>query len=229
MQNQISPEEMQRFKNFDTLLQSHKKIIWFRRMWAGLAAGVLLAGAGMYYMSTQQEVPSNQDNISIAEKPEQTPASNQVVVASNSDSLEQLAVPDTGKLVTVSQKPAKKKQPVNKIPKPKESELVQEETVSFVKAFPAYGLDSLTTYLNRELNKKVLTETKGQILIAFTIDKIGEPSNIKIIQGLSPEVDVEIIQLIDKMPNWEPAEMNGKQVTTTTTLPINIQITPIAN
>lgn len=61
---------------------------------------------------------------------------------------------------------------------------------------------------------------KGQVIVQFKINTEGKAVNPVIISGLSSEYDLEAINLIKKMPNWEPGKQDGKPVVITLSLPI---------
>ncbi|SMC46991.1 energy transducer TonB [Pedobacter africanus] len=62
---------------------------------------------------------------------------------------------------------------------------------------------------------------KGQVIVRFKINTEGKAVNPTVISSLSSEYDREAINLINKMPNWEPGKQDGKPVVITLSLPIN--------
>ncbi|MNY76386.1 Gram-negative bacterial tonB protein [compost metagenome] len=58
------------------------------------------------------------------------------------------------------------------------------------------------------------------MVVQFKINTEGKAVNPAIISGLSSDYDREAINLIKKMPNWEPGKQDGKPVAVTLSLPI---------
>lgn len=218
MDNEISAKEVEGFKNFDALLKSHKKSVISKRLLLGLVPASVMVSIAFYFYFTSFNQPSI---VNI----EPSPKENTQIAKIGIDSIQNSDTSDTVvvKLKSID-KNQKKNNPVAKTKFKKESVLDVKQEYIFIKAAPDYGLDSLVNYLIYELNKKRLPQTSGNIVVAFTINAAGHPNTIKIIQGLSKELDAEIIQLISEMPDWQPAIMNGKTISSTTTLPIKVDI-----
>lgn len=65
---------------------------------------------------------------------------------------------------------------------------------------------------------------EGKVYVSFVIETDGSPSNIKIVRGVHPTLDVEAIRLVKTMPNWNPGKNNGKPVRVRVNLPINFKL-----
>jgi|GEM_PF-2939591 len=219
MDQELSGEEVEGFKNFNSLLQAHKKLMIYKRWVLSLIPVGIIIIAVIYYAFNNQLTIVDND---LPQK-ETSPS-----VESNVDSVHNNPRVDTEiiKSETIARSPARKA-PAKKIVKDQKPSAQIKPQLSFEKAFPDYGLDSLVHYLNIELNKQELPQSHGNLLVAFTIDTSGNPESITIMQGLTEAIDNEIIQLISKMPAWHPAMLNGTPVSSTTTLPIHIDIKPI--
>jgi len=234
MDKEISNEEMDSFKNFDDLLHTYKKSQFYKRIIITTFIGIFIGASLVYFYPTgeNQSMPNNsqlkngQNGIELQEKANY---SLDTLSKNKEDELATIAVDneqekdDITKTKTkgTSQEMIKKKSDANKI-------VVQEET-SFKKAYPEYGLDSLFRYFHLNIINNTTTEIKGNLIVAFTIDASGAPGSIQIIQSLTDEIDHEIIRLVSEMPEWQPAVMNGKAVSSTCTLPIEISTHPINN
>ena len=217
MDSKISKTEVEDFKNFDALLRAHKKTIIKRRWLLGILSMTIIMSSGIFlYFSYTNHSAIISSEIAIDESVQLIKADIDPVDKTTTDSI-----------VVKLNKAKKTNNEVSKVVTVKETVKEVEQQFSFIKAFPKYGLDSLVTYLNYELNKMAFDQAEGHLLIAFTIDNSGKPNSIKIIQGLTNEIDLAIIELIRYMPTWEPAIMNGKPVSSTTTLPIKIDIKSI--
>lgn len=90
-------------------------------------------------------------------------------------------------------------------------------------SFPG-GEDSLLRFIldNLELPKGVIwkgDEPKGVSYARFSIDTLGEISDINIIKSVHPIYDRAIIAMIKKMPRWVPDSWKGEKFNSTITLP----------
>lgn len=49
----------------------------------------------------------------------------------------------------------------------------------------------------------------GTAVVRFTITKTGNIKDIHMLKSLHPDVDIEVINLVKKMPKWIPKKENG--------------------
>ena len=61
-----------------------------------------------------------------------------------------------------------------------------------------------------------------RLLIQTEIDATGKAKSPNILQGVNKELDRNAIYIINQMPKWEPAYMNGKPINQTVIIPIDI-------
>jgi len=61
---------------------------------------------------------------------------------------------------------------------------------------------------------------EGKVYVRFIIEKDGSVSNVKIIRGVSPELDNEAKKVIASMPQWSPGMQNNLPVRVSYTVPI---------
>ncbi|WP_394351047.1 energy transducer TonB [Spirosoma arboris] len=47
---------------------------------------------------------------------------------------------------------------------------------------------------------------------------------MKVLKGVSPEIDAEAIRLVASMPNWVPGKVDGQAVDCFYNLPINFSV-----
>jgi len=64
----------------------------------------------------------------------------------------------------------------------------------------------------------------GKVYVRFVVEKDGNISDIKVVRGVSPELDQEAIRVIKMMPKWKPGTQRGEPVRVTFTLPINFTL-----
>lgn len=85
----------------------------------------------------------------------------------------------------------------------------------------------LNKYLRRNLRypeMAKINDIKGRVICQFVIDKDGSIIDVKIVRGVDPLLDNEVIRLVKGMPKWKPGTQNGKTVKARYTLPVNFQL-----
>ena len=65
----------------------------------------------------------------------------------------------------------------------------------------------------------------GKVFIAFIVENTGKVTDIKLLRGVSKEIDEEALRVIKLMPDWIPGKQNGRAVNVQQTLPINFTLT----
>jgi protein TonB len=63
-------------------------------------------------------------------------------------------------------------------------------------------------YPKNNLKNKI----EGKVTIAFVVDTDGSLTQIKVLNGVSPDIDAEAIRLIKNSPKWIPGIQNGRPV-----------------
>ena len=100
-----------------------------------------------------------------------------------------------------------------------EPEILKDSIVQFpdYKAqFPA-GINAQKEFIRKNLNfPKILEQIdyEGWVLVKFLVHSTGEISQIQIERGLHEELDFEAINVIKKMPLWNPAVYQNRKVPT---------------
>ncbi|MCF6364884.1 MAG: energy transducer TonB [Bacteroidales bacterium] len=85
------------------------------------------------------------------------------------------------------------------------------------------GEKALREYFDKE--KQYSEEAKkkniqGRVNVSFIIDESGKIKDAKTIRSIHPLIDTEALRLINAMPDWKPAEANGKPVESKQILPV---------
>lgn len=68
--------------------------------------------------------------------------------------------------------------------------------------------------------KAVARHIEGTVVVTFTVDSAGMVRNLKIRKALGHGCDEEAMRLVQTMPKWKPARLNGKPIATGKTLHI---------
>lgn len=97
-------------------------------------------------------------------------------------------------------------------------EIVDGDTIFHVpEFFPKFpgGADSLNAYLQREKrwHDNPFLDVAGTVLVEFVVERDGSVTQPRVKVSLNPEFhDKEALRVIQSMPKWEPATVNGTPV-----------------
>lgn len=96
-----------------------------------------------------------------------------------------------------------------------------EEVFTVVENPPEFpgGQDELDKFIQENL-KSSRRFKKGNAYVQFIVEKDGSLTDIKIIRGLSPSQDKEVLRLISIMPKWIPGKQREKNVRVRYVLPV---------
>lgn len=97
---------------------------------------------------------------------------------------------------------------------------------------PSYpgGRIALYEFLSQEVavtfpaEQEILTQGGGTLL-AFKLDPLGRVSDPLIIQTSNPALEFEFLDAINRMPDWEPVEVDGVNEPVTVYLPLIYGVT----
>ncbi|MEX2485426.1 MAG: energy transducer TonB [Brumimicrobium sp.] len=65
---------------------------------------------------------------------------------------------------------------------------------------------------------------QGKVFVGFIVDVDGFISNVRVIQGLSPEIDNEAIRVVKSLPRLTPAQINGRNCRSTKRIAVNFRL-----
>lgn len=91
---------------------------------------------------------------------------------------------------------------------------------------PIFPGDTMLRFLHRNIVYPPIDrcEATGTIYVEFVVEINGQITNAKIIKGLYPIYDKEVLRVINSMPNWTTGYKNGKTVRTKRIIPIRIHL-----
>ncbi len=215
-----SDDESARWQNFDQLITEYQAVRRHRRpgqRWRYgtlLLVGLGLVGAGIgYYRSA---VPLAVPPLVTALPPSPS--------VSPLPTINRTQLPSVSPPVMVSP-PAVIDPPTTSSAPP--SATVATDSGGLVEAQPAGGYPALYDYFATQLVYPEAARRAGiagSVLVEFTIDTKGKPTNIRVVQGI-PELEQEAIRLVEEMPAWSPATVGGQPIATQHTMPLTFQIT----
>jgi len=92
--------------------------------------------------------------------------------------------------------------------------------------FPG-GEMALREWINKNLKYPEEAKSKGiegKIFVNFVVNSKGKTVNAKIARGLSPELDLEAINVVNQIPDWTPGKQKGIPVRVACTVPIKFSL-----
>jgi len=94
-------------------------------------------------------------------------------------------------------------------------------------AEPIGGYEALMKFIKDNIQNPVSDKSlkiSRTVFVEFVIEKDGSISNPKVIVSARPDLDAEAVRVISMMPNWKPAEHQGKIVRQFFSLPVKFSI-----
>lgn len=70
---------------------------------------------------------------------------------------------------------------------------------------------------------------QGRVVAQMIIRSNGKVSDVKIIRSLHPDLDKEVVRVLETMPLWIPGKKDGKAVNTQITIPVKFNSGPPAS
>ena len=116
-----------------------------------------------------------------------------------------------------------------KIGRQKKKEPEQVKIFQVVEETPSYpgGYAAMNKFIKNNLAYPAIAYElgdEGKVYVSFTISEEGKISDVKVVRGVSEELNAEAIRVIKAMPNWIPGKAKGKNVKCTFTIPINFRL-----
>jgi len=86
--------------------------------------------------------------------------------------------------------------------------------------FPG-GMDSLLRFIRENIRFSATSGTRGKVFVQFTVNPDGTVSNVRVIKGLDPATDKEVVRVIALTSGmWKPGMQRGKPVKAAMTIPV---------
>ena len=97
--------------------------------------------------------------------------------------------------------------------------------LQFAEIMPEFpgGSQSMQEFIKNNLNYPDLAKEnniEGKVYLKFVVRSTGEIDNIQIARGVHKVLDTAAIELVKKMPRWNPGVQNGKTVPVYFILPV---------
>ena len=222
---QLSDEEIRSYMDFDRLL-ADKKLLSAKPKYGYLkwvAPLIALSGivAWLIFNYTPEKVQQPQ-NIVVDNEQKDAPKP-----AEGASSDEQSAQSPKKVEPKVVEKSTNESLPLSeKKNLPQTTEKKGAEDI-YVQAEPLKGYSDLYAYFNSNLVypiEAIKDSTQGVETVSFVVNTEGKPEKITVKQSLGEPFEKEARRLIENMPLWKPATLNGKPVASQMSIPLTFQI-----
>lgn len=232
----LSDKEIAQYKNFKAILDKRtdylqRKLAFRKKLWkAGISILIIGAIATTLFVWEKPSPAKLEENVAVEIR-----TTENVIQAKQAVKLE---LPKAKRPDKVRQEP--KSNPENSFRKEAENKGREEMVIAkekpskpslqmgYERASPIVGMDSLSNYLNKNLQYPEAVDKsngiEGSVKVIFSITKEGEPTDIEIKNSLGKAFDEECVRLISNMPKWKPAIRNGKAVDSKVSLQLSFKI-----
>ncbi len=72
--------------------------------------------------------------------------------------------------------------------------------------------------------KALLEGVQGRVMVDFIIEKDGRVTDVRVVKGVSPELDAEAVKVISASPKWKPGRVAGNKVRTSMMIPVEFRL-----
>ena len=100
------------------------------------------------------------------------------------------------------------------------------QVVEQMPEFPG-GMGEAMKFLAKNMKYPVAAQQakiEGRVIVQFVVERDGSVSDVKVMSGVSPELDAEAIRVVSMMPKWIPGKQRGKAVAVKYTMPIMFRL-----
>lgn len=244
---EISGEEIRAYMDFDELLKKQKNLLNARRKAALIhkiaAISFMIIVLSVVWYHTQQEEDVSELTNSSEEISE--PQNEEEILPEDSHQFDEQPnqINKTESISTVPENSSEKKvgegaadSPVKTNEESLQEPVDPDEASSgsrdyeFKEAVPIDGYPVLYEYFSRALHypeEGLKDSIQGVVTVTFIINEAGSPEKIQIENSLGEAFDRETKKMIENMPRWNPATVNGKPIASRLAIPLTFQIEKI--
>lgn len=108
---------------------------------------------------------------------------------------------------------------------------VQEDKIfDVVEQQPSFpgGISAMQNWIRENLTYPVVAQEngiQGRVILSIVVEKDGSLGDVKVARSVDPSLDQAAVQLVKKMPKWNPGKQNGMPVRVKFTIPIAYSLT----
>lgn len=239
---EVSDEELRKYMNFDELLDRRKaadqKIKNLDLIWkGGILSAVVITLSIVWFIyrggtGEEQVVPESTQERGVSEREPASP----IDVRDSAQSKSQIDLPlpapsaANEKKTEAEQEEEPDAQPDDRT----NSQSIKDNGAGeyqYSEAEPLDGFPSLYEYFNDELvypGEAIGDSIQGVMTASFVIGVTGTPENVRIENSLGEAFDEEVRRLIENMPAWKPATVNGKPVPSRLSIPVTFRLQKVS-
>jgi TonB family protein len=215
-QPEITDEEIKGMMDFRQVLDGHRKAAATRsaKKWSIAISGAIIASVCVYYATRNTS----------------TPEPNVLQPSKLSEQPKPVATPDSALKKTETPTPVAKplSLPKNEPGLPTAQPSAEATKVDiYLQAEPVEGYPHLYKYFNDQLTypqEAAKDSIQGVVSVTFIVRPSGEVDHITITNSLGPLFDAEALRVMQGMPPWKPAQLNGKAVPSKMSVPLTFRI-----
>lgn len=229
---QPSDEEIQSYMNFDRLLDSRKIAVEntsINAIWKWGIPAVMVSLLAVWLFITKDSTHPVADQ---SPQPNAAPYPENVAPAEPLDSVNKKDAVVNEDARNMQQKliPHKETGPLAEKSITEENPKLDANEMGYTQAEPRNGYADLYDYFNSNLVyplEALKDSIQGVQTISFIINAKGVAEQIQITKSLGEPFEKEAKRLIENMPEWKPATLNGKPVASKISLPLTFQMQKI--
>ena len=216
---EITDEEIRSMMDFQQVLREHQKVVATRtaKYWSAGLGAVVITSLIVYYFTQSTEPATSM--------PSPVPLAQKEVPVVRKDSAEKKVV--TTPLPISKSSVSKATVPADK-PSSPQAEGVKANI--YLPSEPVDGYPHLYKYFNDQLTypKEAAKDSiQGVVSVTFIVRPTGAVDHITITNSLGPLFDAEALRVMQGMPPWKPAQLNGKAVPSKMSVPLTFRIETI--
>lgn len=228
-QPQLSDEEIRSYMDFEGLLANRKLaskpkfhlLKWFVPAVAVIGVGAWLVFSPRETVNQQATIEIQNNGAPAASQGDTPPVSNKETVTIPAETENSKVAPEQKSLPAASDQKGNKSpnETVTIEPKPADDVYIQAE--------PVDGYSELYAYFNSNLvypAEALQDSIQGVETVSFIINIEGKPEKITVKNSLGEPFEKEARRLIENMPLWKPATLNGTPVPSQMSVPLTFQI-----
>ena len=102
----------------------------------------------------------------------------------------------------------------------------EEDKLEREAEFPG-GYEAMKAYLGENVvypDISMELGDAGRVFVEFVVNTDGTIEQVKILRGVSAEIDAEALRVVENMPNWIPGIYKGEVVRVRCKIPINFEL-----
>lgn len=65
---------------------------------------------------------------------------------------------------------------------------------------------------------------QGKVMVDFIIEKDGSITDVRVVKGVSEELDAEALRVVSASPKWKAGRVNGERVRSSLTIPVEFKL-----